>query len=103
MIALELMIGGSYPSSGNGVTLAKFLESSSASFEAIGQPLNDYSCTGRPGEHAKESATARIVGDWWLAQEGTYLMRCTSSLHELLLVCYLSVTLMEARSEGTQT
>jgi len=37
MIPLELMIGGSYPKSGNGVTLAKFLESSSVSFEAISQ------------------------------------------------------------------
>ena len=43
MIALELMIGGSYPSSGNGVTLAKFLESSSASFEAIDQLLDYHS------------------------------------------------------------
>ena len=32
------------------MTLAKFLESSSASFEAISQPLNDHSCTGHPGE-----------------------------------------------------
>jgi len=30
-------MGGSYPKSGNGVTLAKFLESSSASFEAMSQ------------------------------------------------------------------
>jgi len=87
MIALELMIGGSYPKSGNGVTLAKFLESSSASFEAVGQLRSNHSCAGHPAERAKESATARSVDGWWLGQKGTYLMKCTSSLHELLLVC----------------
>jgi hypothetical protein len=40
MIAFELMIGGSYPNSGSGVTLAKFLESSSASLEADDQLLD---------------------------------------------------------------
>jgi hypothetical protein len=42
MIALELMIGGSYPNSGSGVTFSKFLESSSASFEADDQLLVHY-------------------------------------------------------------
>jgi hypothetical protein len=39
MIALELLIGGSYPKSGRGVTLRKFFVNSSESFDAADQLL----------------------------------------------------------------
>jgi len=70
------------------VTLSKFFESSSASFDAADQFLYDHLSTGQE-ESVREEVSCS--GYWWLGQEGTYLKKCTSSLHDLLLVSYSSV------------
>jgi hypothetical protein len=60
MIAFELMIGGSYPKSGSGVTLSKFLESSLASLEADDQLLDRDPFAERLGERPRGSAPEGI-------------------------------------------
>jgi hypothetical protein len=67
MIALELMIGGSYPNSGNGVTLARFIESSSANFEAMSQLA----------VHYRRDMYPSVVGDGMILHRGgDMVIRC---------------------------